>query len=532
MFKIKILLLLALTIIAFGDNHIFGKSSIIESRTIDGTTYHIVKANADVMNSNTADGTPTGKKSITYNNLLGEVAVSKKDYNNIPNLHNGKVIIYYLIKEGEERKQMHELFFNRKDINFPIYSLDEDYKNYKKDIPYESKSKVSYTYVYIILFILFFILLDFSENRRVYFILFIFQIIIIITFFIGAHRVINIENKECSQNPIETIGTVKYHVSNQPYVIFKNCNGDNSRSQMNISELASYNEYSPVTIYYSQETQHDSADNRGNRFTYKVFFSKEEFFDKSETPLRKKVIPFMIFIWLYYLFHYQNKLTLPSFINKKNNYFKIDPYNPNKHEPLYKISSEACEEENYNTAYQIYTDTSNKIKIKRTDIYSLVVPSVIFVGLLWALLQVLPDIFTGNIPSDETREIYFLTFFIFLLASIFLFISIKNISSVKHFGIFDHTTNTYQALDYDKVVPFKNIYSLTIIYKKISVQRGDGTGYENLFILDLLLENGEVINLVANKHKSRLLAEAKIISSYIDKPILDLGKWNYGNFKG
>ena len=81
-------------------------------------------------------------------------------------------------------------------------------------------------------------------------------------------------------------------------------------------------------------------------------------------------------------------------------------------------------------------------------------------------------------------------------------------------------------------MPFKNIYGLTIIYKKISVQRGDRTGYENLFILDLLLENGEVINLVANKHKSRLLAEAKIISSYIDKPILDLGKWNYGNFKG
>ena len=105
MLQIKIFLLLFLTIFTFGNNYTFGKSSIVESRTIDGTTYHIVQANAKAMNDNTADGTQTGKKSLVFNNLLGKIAISKKNYDHIPYIHNGKVTVYYLIKEGEESKQ-------------------------------------------------------------------------------------------------------------------------------------------------------------------------------------------------------------------------------------------------------------------------------------------------------------------------------------------------------------------------------------------------------------------------------------------
>jgi len=531
MFKVKIFLLLFSTIILFGDNYIFGESSIIESRTIDGTTYHIVQANAKIMNDNTANGTVTGQKSIAYNNLLGKVAVSQNSYNNIPNVHNGKVTIYYLIKKGEESKQMHELFFKRKDIGFPVYSLDRDNKNYNKDIPYESKSKAPYDGIYLPLFILFLILSNFFDNRSINFIpikiRLTIQAVIIIVFFIGANKVINIENKECSQTIIETTGTIQYHVSNQPYVIFKNCNGDNSRSQMNISELKSYNEYTPIPIYYSQETQKGSADNRGHRFTYKVFFSEEDFFNKSETPLRKKVAIFMLLVWLYFILNYRKKLTLPTLIQNKYIYYKINPYNENSHKLLFKINSESYGTEDYDTHYKIYTDVSNKIHIKRTDIFSLILPSAIFIGLTWALLKLLPGIFMGVVPNDEIAFIYSMTAAIFTFATIFFFISIKNISAIHHIGIFSSATELYQAFDYDKTISFDKIYGITMIYKEIEIKGSERTYYEKIFILDLLLQDGEIINLVANENRDTLLAEAKIISAYTQKPIFDLGKWNY-----
>jgi len=483
------------------------------------------------MNSNTEDGTPTGKKSITYNNLLGKVAVSQNSYNNIPNVHNGKITIYYLIKEGAERKQMHELFFKKKDISFPVYSLDRDNKNYNKDIPYESKSKAPYDGIYFPLFILFLILSNFFDNRSSNFIptkiRFILQAVIIIVFFIGANKVINIENKECSQTIIETTGTIQYHVSNQPYVIFKNCNGDNSRSQMNISELKSYNEYTPIPMYYSQETQKDSADNRGHRFTYKVFFSEEDFFNKSETPLRKKVAIFMLVVWLYFIFNYQKKLTLPLFIQNRNTYFKIDPYGVDSHELLSKINPEEYNTESYDTHYKIYTDSSNKIHIKRTNIFSLILPSAIFIALAWALLKLLPGIFMGIVPDDEIAFTYSLTIAIFSFATMFLYISIKNIAVIKHIGTFNYTAKLYQAFDYDKTISFDKIYGITMIYKEIEIEGAKHTYYEKIFILDLLLQDGEIINLVANENRDTLLAEAKVISTYTQKPIFDLGKWNY-----
>ena len=531
MFKIKILLLIFATIFLFGDDFIFGKSSIVESRTIDGTTYHIVQANAKIMNNNSSDGGSTGKVSIVYNNLLGKVAVSQNSYNDIPNVHNEKVTIYYLIKDGEESKQMHELFFNRKDISFPVYSLDKDNKNYNKDIPYESKSKAPYDNIYLPLFILFLILSNFFDNRSVNFIpikiRLILQAVIIIVFFTGANKVINIENKECSQSIIKTIGTVKYHVSNQPYIIFKNCNGDNSRSQMNILELKSYNEYSPITVYYSQETQEDFADNRGHRFTYKVFFSEEDFFNKSETLLRKKVAIFMLLIWLYFILNYRKKLTLPTLIQNKYIYYKINPYNEDSHKLLFKIDSKSYGTEDYDTHYKIYTDSSNKIHIKRTNIFSLILPTAIFIGLIWALLKLLPGIFMSDIPSYHTTNVYIITTTIFAFAVIFFLISIKNISAIHHIGIFSSTTELYQAFDYDKTISFNKIYGITMIYKEIEIEGSERTYYEKIFILDLLLQDGEIINLVANENRDTLLAEAKIISAYTQKPIFDLGKWNY-----
>jgi len=85
------------------------------------------------VNAKIINGTATGEKSIADNNLLGKITVSQNSYNNIPNVHNEKMTIYYLIKEADECKQMHELFFNRRNIKFSLYSLDRD----NKDIPYE-----------------------------------------------------------------------------------------------------------------------------------------------------------------------------------------------------------------------------------------------------------------------------------------------------------------------------------------------------------------------------------------------------------
>ena len=204
---------------------------------------------------------------------------------------------------------------------------------------------------------------------------------------------------------------------------------------MNVPELESYNEYSPVTIFYSQETQEGSVDNRGHRFAYKVFFSKEDFLEKSETPLRKKVALFMLFIWLYFVLNHWKKLTLPLSMQNRNTYFKVDPYNIDFHEVLSKIQPEKYDTENYDTHYKIYTDFSNIIHIKSTDIFSLILPAVVFLGLFWALSRLFPSIFMGAVSDDQIKNFYGITFGIFIFAAVFLFIAIKSIKAIKHIGI-------------------------------------------------------------------------------------------------
>jgi len=533
MIKLKILLLLFSVVFLFGNDHPFGKSSIVESRDIDGTTYHIVQADAKVMDDNTADGTPTGKVSLVYGNLLGKVSVSKKTYDHVPNANHEKTTIYYLIKEGEEGKQSHNIVFKRENISFPVYSLVKDNQFYGKNIPYEHKSKASYDSVYPILFILFLTLSSFFNNRSVNFIpvkiRLLIQAVIIIIFFIGANKVINIENDECSQSIIHTKGTVKYFLKDEPYVIFKNCNGDNSRSQMNIEALKSYNEYSPIDIYYSQETQEGSVDNRGHRFNYQVYFSKEEFLEKSKMLLRTKVGFFMLLLWLYFFFNYKKKLTLPSSTLNKNDYFKVDPYNEKYSELLSKIPPDEFDNEHYDTNYKVYTDKKNRINLKRTNIYAFVVPAIIAIGLLWVLSKLLLGI--SDVPGDQTREYYGFSIAAFFFSAVFLFVSVKNIRAIKHIGIFDGSTKRYEAFDYNETIAFNKIYGLILLHKRVRISGAKRIYYKELFILDLLLENGNIINLIANEHRDTLLHEATIIASYIQKPIFDLGKWDYRKVK-
>lgn len=529
----KFVLLLCISTFTFADNSYLPKSSIIESKTIDGTKYNIVQANADIVDTFTADGKPIGTFSLVYANLAGKVAVSKKEYKHIPNAHHDKITIYYLIKEGEEGKQSHEVIFKRENIRFPVYSRDKDNKNYTKDIPYEYKSRVNYDGVYPILFMLFLTLSSFFDNRNVSFIpikirLFI-QAVIIIIFFIGVNKVINIENDECSQSIIHTKGTVRYFLNDEPYVIFKNCNGDNSQSQMNIEALKGYNEYAPIDIYYSQETQEGSVDNRGHTFNYKVYFSEEEFSEKSEMLLRTKVGFFMLLLWLYFFFNYKKKLTLPSSILKRNDYFKVDPYSEKYSELLSKIPAEEYDNEHYDTNYKIYTDKKKRINLKRTNIYALVVPAIVAAGVLWVLSRLLSGILA--VPTEQTREFYGFTIAAFFFGAAFLFVAIKNIRAIKHIGIFDNSARRYEAFDYDKNIPFNKIYGLIILHKRVRISGAKRIYYKELFILDLLLKNGEIINLMANEDRDILLHEATIISSYIQKPIFDLGKWDYRKVK-
>ena len=390
--------------------------------------------------------------------------------------------------------------------------------------------------VYFLLFILFVILSNFLNSKSINLIpikiRLILQAIIIIIFFIGVNKVIHIGNKECSQNIIRTAGTINCAYTHSLEVRFKNCNGYNSYSNINISEKKLYTKYGSITIYYSQE---GLIDDTRESFSYQAFLSKADFLEKSEMPIRKKVAIFMLLLWLYFVLNYKKKLTLPSSYNKST-YLKIDPYNEKSYEFLSKLNPHEYNTENYDTMYLIYTDSSDKINIKRTDIFSLLLPAVISTALLWMLLHL---VFKEDIPSDEVAGIYasIATIFVFFLISFYF--TVKNLNAIKHIGIFDYSTKQYKANDYNKTISFNDIYGYTIIFKTIktkieanlSEDIQERTFIERLYILDLILSNGEVLNLMANENKNTLLAQAKIISAYTQKPIFDLGKWNYFDLK-
>ena len=248
-----------------------------------------------------------------------------------------------------------------------------------------------------------------------------------------------------------------------------------------------------------------------------------------------KVAILMLLLWLYFVLNYQKKLTLPSSYNKST-YLKIDPYDEKSYKFLSKLNPHEYNTENYDTMYLIYTDSSDKINIKRTDIFSLLLPAVISTALLWTLFHL---VFKGDIPSDEGANTYATIAAIFVSFLISFYFTVKNLNAIKHIGIFDYKTKQYKANDYNKTISFNDIYGYTIIFKTIETKREanlreniqEKTFIEKLYILDLILSNGEVLNLMANENKNTLLAQAKIISAYTQKPIFDLGKWNYFDLK-
>jgi hypothetical protein len=138
----------------------------------------------------------------------------------------------------------------------------------------------------------------------------------------------------------------------------------------------------------------------------------------------------------------------------------------------------------------------------------------------------LPDIFMDKIPQDQIKETYTFGAAIFFFAAAFSFITIKNIVAIQHIGIFKYARQQYHAMNYNKIISFSQIYGFSISYKRIESGDSDHTYYKKLFILDILLDNSEVINLFAHEDKNKIIKEAKVLSSYIQKPIYDFGNFN------
>ena len=515
MVYIKLILFICFSTFAFADY------DIVNSKNIDGTTYSIISTEAKIMNTNNS----AIEKSLVFENIKGDVAVSKNIYKDIPTAHGDKVAIYYMVKSGEEKKQIYEIFFSLDKLKFPDYSLDvannvsakelnETRLSYHKSVP-------NYNIVYYFLFMVFLTLSGFFNYEKLPFkkIHTVVQVIIMLIFFIGVKH---IHNMHYQDDIVKTTGTIDYHID--PYIIFKNLDGDASRSQMDMQSIKNKKRYTPITLYYIDSTQEGFVDNRGHRFNYKVYLSYEEASENRETPLHTYVAFFMLFILMYKFYMSKYKLFLPNSIVTRYTLYHYKKEREYFSELKSMIKSQE-DDENYISDYILYTNQENQIVVKYQRLWNTLVPLAVGGLLLWALSKLIPAFFIDDISitTEDGSFFYIFTFILFVLAILFITIVKKNIFSSNILATFDYKRKKIYLNSSDETIPFDKIYGYSIEYKRLHISYD--VGYVYFYTLDIIFTDGTVQALLSNQNdKEELLEQAKIISQYTNRPIYDFGK--------
>ena len=537
---IKILILFHLfTLSLFALN----KGTVISSKSVNGTDIFLVKVEASVlpnMGENGADGT----KSIVFNKLDGSTGLSKQSFKNVPNAHNNRVTVYYIEKNNEKSKYEYRVFFNKDDVLFskeptakpsPQREIETTIETTEKEsvkneniteignVKHTIRDFFENSVVYVLLFFTFLKLngvfgsLDAFLNKKINYLL---QTILILIFLFGGERIIRTENSTCYQTPYITEGKVDYFID-EPYVKFVDCYGHQSKSERKNPELLGKAKDETVKIYYN----HLSREYYSNEDTniYRVFTTIEAYEKEQETPLHFYFGLLMLFVLIVSYISKNKKLYVPSLVSSRKP--KIHTYNKSEDkyfsELLDKVDKDYYsigDTEEYFIDPIVYTE-SNKISIERFKLWNILIPTLVITALLWAFSRGFSVLTMDDVTSDE--KIIISVIGLFGLA--FLYITVTNILAKKEVGIFDFRAKLYKSFLEDTTVPFDKIYAYTLTYKRVQSRSEDD--WTSLYELDMVLTNGDVVNLYAREHdKEAIYNEAKIIASSTNKPIYDFQK--------
>jgi len=511
-----------------------GKGTVIASKIVDGTTLSLVEVNAMALPNNNSDGQSDGTLSLFFYKLDGTTGLSKQIFKKIPNLHNKKVLIYYIEKDDEQDKHTYHIFFDVSKISFSPKTMNKS--SFDKNLLVNEEIEVGQDghlvrdmldngTIYLFLFFFFLTLNSFFDNSRIDVLLnhrvkMFLQVLLIVIFLVGGEKIIRTEHSTCYNTPYLTIGTIDYFLD-EPYVRFVDCYGHKSKSKRENPEWLSKGKWESVPIYYA----HDSRDyySYEDINIYRVYGSKEAYDKGRDTPVRFYFGLIMLFIFIYTYLEKGKKLVLPSFISSRNSDVYFYPQQRKDFSKLLRMVNKEyyklCRSERYFLNAIVETNVQNQIIIKRFQLFKILVPGIIAFGLLWAFFRVSGVFFNPAMTSDEQVIIVAIALF----GVLFLWISWNSMRARKIVIQFDKTLNTCKVLDTNKDISFDDIYGYTVTYKR--VWDDDREFQTSLYELDMVIKGGEVINLYAKKDNNDkiILEEAKIIASYTNKPIYHFG---------
>jgi len=516
-----------------------GKGTVVSSKIIDGVHISLVKTEAEVLPNrirvnNTNEYRDDGTKSLFFYKLDGTTGLSKQRFKVVPNARGERVNIYYVEKDNEKYEHEYTVFFNKEDILFDVSKpIQRSNSNQPEMI---EKGKVKHLIrdifessgTYITLFLFFLALNGFFNNDIIYTmlnkkIIYALQMLIILIFLFGGEHIIRTEHNSCYQTPYVTEGKIDYFLG-EPYVRFIDCYGHKSKSKRKNPELLGKAKNDSVQIYYNHATR-DYYSNEDTNI-YRVYTSESEYNKKSEIPMRVYFGLLMLFIFLYSYVAKEKRLYLPTFLSNNKN--KIYSYKQERKSfsELLKIVDKKYYEigtlEEYFVDPIVFTNSSNQVVIERFKLFDVLLPGAVAFGLLWVVFKAFTGMDDINAPTPSGDDKIIIGV-IGLFGLMFLYITVKNYIAKKRVGVFDRYSRTYMAYSEDKLISFDEINAYTITYK--NVWDNDREYRMDLFELDMVLTNGNVVNLYARKGNNNLLyEEAKIISSYTNKPIYDFEK--------
>jgi len=507
------------------------KGVVVSEKDSNGVHLSLVKVNAEVLPNFGKEDKYDGTKSLVFYKLDGTTGLSKLTYKTVPNEYNRHVTVYYVEKNNEKNKHAYTIFFNRNDVLFEnqeeVEVSNENSVDSLDEIASEDNTEshiIRDTFqdggIYLTLFMAFLGLngffngyvVDMIFNKKLNYAL---QIILILIFLFSGENIIRTENSECYDSPYVTMGKVDYFIS-EPYVTFIDCYGEKGKSVRKNPELLGKAKNDVVKIYYN----HDTRESHGN--VYRVYTSRESY--KTEIAAHTYFGLFMLFVLIYSYLYKDKKMYAPPSLSTNRSKLYFYSRNPTS----FNILLNMVDKEYYKVVSMnrylidpiVSTNRDNSIVIERFKLFEVLLPGVIGLGLLWVFLGILWIMYDKGVSAITSDEIV-MTILIGILGIAPLYITFKNFTAKKKVGKFNLNARRYEAYLIDKKVLFSEIYGYTITYKHINLDNGRMRLYE----LDMVLMNGDIVNLYAREiDYKKLLEEAKIIAAYTDKPIYDFGK--------
>lgn len=164
----------------------------------------------------------------------------------------------------------------------------------------------------------------------------------------------------------------------------------------------------------------------------------------------------------------------------------------------------------------------NRIEFKPTLGIKLFSGLFVVVGIAIPLFILYQDLENGN-PIDSNQILFTAVFSLGFVGagSLFYYLKAKPVVFDKLSGLYwkgrKKPEHNFRTTGKQEGIPFRDIYAIQLLSEYI---KGDKNSYYS-YELNLVLSNGERLNVIDHGKKSKIVEDANILSEFLNKPV-----WN------